>query len=104
MTADREEISLRGGFLRVSGTRVQYLGYPLDLTRGERSILARLMRAYPDPLTAADFDDRPFRLSSDPAGLLAKHISHINSKALALGGRKIIEHRKNIGYKIAFSL
>lgn len=99
-------LSLRGGFLqydRVLG-EFRYLGYPLVLTGTERRILARLMESdgeycAPEALYSGILD-----LSADPKGLLRAHISHINEKAFAIGERKIVESRKNIGYKISFSL
>ncbi len=97
-------LSLRGGFLRIENDTVYYLGYVLPLSHTERDILTKIMQNEPQYTAAKDFESETFLLSGDPKGLLRKHISHINAKAHALGGRKIIESRKNLGYKIAFSL
>lgn len=98
------EMSLFGGFLQYDGDCVFYLGYPLALTGSERQILLCLMKNHPSPIAAEDFPLRGLALSGDPHGLLRAHISHINRKALAIGGRKLIVCRKNLGYKIANSL
>ncbi len=99
-----QSLSVRGEFLRIENNTVFYLGYVLPLSDAERDILLRIMKAYPNYICAKDLDSEAFLLSGDPVGLLRKHVSHINAKSLVMGKRKIIESRKNLGYKIAFSL
>ena len=105
MDYEAEILSLRGGFLQYNKTddRFRYLGYSLDLTKTERKLLARLMESDDycsvEVLCRGILDE-----SADPEGLVRAHVSHINKKAFAIGERQLIECRKNIGYKIAFSL
>lgn len=99
-------LTLRGGFLKYDPAcdEFRYLGYPLTLTRTERKILARLMACSEEYCAPKLLCEGILDLSADPKGLLRAHISHINEKAFAIGERRLIVSRKNIGYKISFSL
>ena len=99
------KLSLFGGFLKYDGenNEFRYLGYLLPLTKTEAKILLRLMRRPDGYCTANDLGDI-LKESADPEGLLRAHVSHINDKAFAIGERRLIECRKNVGYKISFSL
>lgn len=99
-------LSLRGGFLKYDRERdqIRYLGYPLVLTGTERKLLVRLMEHPDGYCTPEMLCDGILENSADPKGLLRAHISHVNEKAFAIGERRLIVSRKNIGYKISFSL
>lgn len=106
MEYEAEILSLRGGFLQYDKTRdsFRYLGYPLPLTRTEGRILARLMERHEEYCSAEALCGDILEQSADPEGLVRAHVSHINKKAFSIGERQLIECRKNIGYKISFSL
>ena len=106
MQYETEILSLCGGFLQYDkmNDSFRYLGYPLDLTKTERGLLARLMERHEEYCSAKTLCAGILEHSADPEGLVRAHVSHINKKAFAIGQRQLVECRKNIGYKIAFSL
>lgn len=81
----------------LEGGRLLLLGCPLELTPCERSILDALIESYPSPLSPGEICRRCPALSP---GSLPVHINAINRKASRIGGRRLINARRGVGYLI----
>lgn len=98
--SSRESISYNDA-LFVRGEEVLYLGYALDLTPTERSVLSFLLK-YPetafsaDELTQACIGD----IHLDKANIV-RHIRRINQKARVIGGRDLIYSVERGIYRMA---
>lgn len=79
---------------------VVFLGYMMDLTESEFSVLSTLYYCN-EYMKAADIVKKAFAEKNITEGNIAVHICNINKKAMEIGGRKLIECRRFKGYKIS---
>lgn len=79
--------------------KVYLLGYELELTKGEYSLLWALYDAQ-DYMNSDMICEKAFKNKNLSAHSITVHVSNINMKASVISGRTLIESRHLVGYKI----
>ena len=83
-----------------SAHQVIYLGYIMPLSPVEYKVFMCIYESGDEFISSEHIMDKCFGTKGNQKGVVATHISNINSKAWEIGGRRLIISKYGIGYKI----